>query len=147
MNIDQPGVTVIKTQAELIAEAVENAAGGCDAFNVRMTSTFPRYIVNARPVKLLGDNVQIEFANVADKSECSSGILMNASGYMRFLMQLNGNSQHTVAKSFDIEQGIGSYQLRDKGVKFRKIKGKTPAEALQKLAAWLEKNADAIKSL
>ncbi|MNN61060.1 hypothetical protein D3C81_1762760 [compost metagenome] len=72
---------------------------------------------------------------------------MNASGYMRFLMQLNGNSQHTVAKSFDIEQGIGSYQLRDKGVKFRKIKGKTPAEALQKLAAWLEKNADAIKSL
>lgn len=144
---DQPFVTVIKTQAELIAEAVENAAEGITAFNAKMETVFPFFIARAYPRKLLGDNVEIEFANVASRDECASKILMNASGYMRFLLQLNGNSQHAVARVFEIEQGIGSYQLRDKGLKFRKIKGKTPAEALQKLAAWFEKNKAIIESV
>lgn len=136
----------MKTQAELIAEAVTNAAEGCEVFNAKMLELFPKFIGRAYPRKLLGENVEIVFANVADKSECSSGILMNASGYMKFLLQLN-SGVNTVATSFDIEQGIGSYQLRNAGLKFRKIKGKTPTEALQKLAAWFEKNADIIKSV
>jgi hypothetical protein len=147
MNIDQPGVTVIKTQAELIADAVADAATGCEVFNAKMLELFPVYIGRAYPRKLLGENIEIVFANVADKSQCSSGILMNATGYMKFMLQLNGNSQHTVAKSFDIELGIGSYRLKDKGVSFRKIKGKTPTEALQKLYQWFAKHSETIKAL
>ena len=71
----------------------------------------------------------------------------NATGQMRFMMHLNGNSQHNVANSFDIELLSWSHHLRNAGVKFRKIKGKTPAEALQKLAAWFEKNAETIKAI
>lgn len=144
---EQNFVTVIKSQAELIAEAVANAAEGIQAFNNKMEQVFPFFIARAYPRKLLGDNVEIEFANVASRDDCASKILMNASGYMRFLLQLNGNSSGTVAKTFEIQQGIGSWQLREAGLKFRKIKGKTPAEALQKLAVWFEKNADIIKAI
>lgn len=141
---EQNFVTVIKTQEELIAEAVANAAEGCEAFNAKLKQLFPNFLSKAYPRKILGDNVQIVFANVADKSECSSGILMNASGYMSFFMQLNG-SQHTVARSFDIE--LQTWNGCRGVLTFRKIKGKTPAEALQKLAAWFEKNQEAIKAI
>lgn len=136
----------MQTQAELIANAVDDAATGAEAFNAKMLEVFPKFIARAYPRKILGENIEIVFANVADKSECSSGILMNATGYMKFLMQLN-DGVNTVAKSFDIELGTWSYHLRNAGLKFRKIKGKTPTEALQKLAAWYEKNAEIIRSV
>lgn len=142
---EQNFVTVVKTQAELIAEAVTNAAEGCEVFNTKLKELFPNFLAKAYPRKILGDNIQIVFANVADKSQCSSGILMNASGYMSFFMQLNG-SQHTVARSFDIELQTWHGASREV-LKFRKIKGKTPAEALQKLAVWFEKNAEIIKAI
>jgi hypothetical protein len=135
------------TQIELIAEAVANAAEGCEAFNVKIKELFPTFLAKARPYKCLGDNVTVDFYNVADKSECASGILLNATGQMRFMMHLNGNSAHNVAASFDVELLSWSHHLRNAGVKFRKIKGKTPAEALQKLVVWFEKNADLIKSV
>lgn len=141
---DQNFVTVVKTQAELIAEAVANAAEGCEVFNVKLKELFPKFTAKAYPRKILGDNIQIVFANVADKSECPSGYLMNARGYMAFFMQLNG-SQHTVARSFDIE--LQTWNGCRGVLTYRKIKGKTPAEALQKLAAWFEKNAEAIKAI
>ena len=141
---EQNFVTVIKSQEELIAEAVANAAEGCDVFNVKLKELFPNFMAKAYPRKILGDNIQIVFANVADKSQCSSGILMNASGYMSFFMQLNG-SQYTVARSFDIE--LQTWNGCRGVLTFRKIKGKTPAEALQKLAAWFEKNQEAIKAI
>lgn len=141
---EQNFVTVIKTQAELIAEAVANAAEGCEVFNAKLKEIFPNFIAKAYPRKILGDNIQITFANVADKSQAPSGYLMNASGYMAFFMQLNG-SQHTVAKSFDIE--LQTWNGCRGVITYRKIKGKTPAEALQKLAAWFEKNQDAIKAI
>lgn len=136
----------MKTQIELIQDAVANAAEGCEIFNTKMGELFPLFIVLARPRKLLGDNVQIEFANVSDRSQCVNGILMNASGHMRFMMQLNENSTHTIAKSFDIELMMW-HPKANSVLKFRKIKGKTPAEALQKLAIWFEKNAEIIKSI
>jgi len=135
----------MKTQAELIQEAVTNAAEGCAIFNAKMVELFPVYIALARPRKLLGDNVEIEFANVSNRSECSSGILMNASGHMRFMMQLN-EGVNTVANSFDIDLLTWHHQARSV-LKFRRIKGKTPAEALQKLAVWFEKNQDIIKAI
>lgn len=141
---EQNFVTVIKSQEELIAEAVANAAEGCDVFNVKLKELFPNFMAKAYPRKILGDNIQIVFANVADKSQCSSGILMNASGYMSFFMQLNG-SQYTVARSFDIE--LQTWNGCRGVLTFRKIKGKTPAEALQKLAVWFEKNQEAIKAI
>ena len=136
----------MKTQAELIADAVADAAEGCEVFNAKMKTIFPNFIAKAYPKKLLGENVGIEFANVADKSECSSGIVMNASGFMRFMMQLNHNNVNTVAESFDIELLTWNHEARNV-LKFRKIKGKTPSEALKKLAAWFEKNAETIKAI
>jgi hypothetical protein len=137
----------MKTQIQLIQDAVANAAEGCEAFNTGIKQLFPTFLAKARPYKSLGDNVVIDFYNVADKSECASGILLNATGQMRFMMHLNGNSQHNVANSFDIELLSWSHHLRNAGLKFRKIKGKTPAEALQKMLAWYEKNAEIIKSV
>lgn len=137
----------MKTQAEMIAEAVANATEGCEAFNAGMKEIFPTFLFKAAPRVGLGHHVTIDFYNVADKSECASGILLNATGQMRFMLHLNGNSQYTVADSFDIELLSWSHHLRNAGLKFRKIKGKTPTESLKKLLAWFDKNADIIRSV
>ena len=132
---------------ETIEQAVTNAAEGCEVFNAGIAKLFPEWLATARPYKLLGDNVTIDFYNVKNRDECANGILLNATGQMRFMMHLNGNNQTSLATSFDIELLSWSYHLRNAGLKFRKIKGKTPAEALQKLLTWYEKNADIIKSV
>lgn len=132
---------------ETLAQAVTNAAEGCEVFNAGIAKVFPLWLTAARPYKSLGDNVTIDFYNVKSKDECANGILLNATGQMRFMMHLNRRNASDVAESFDIELLNWSYHLRDAGLKFRKIKGKTPTEALTKLLAWFEKNADIIKSV
>lgn len=132
---------------ETLAQAITNAAEGCEVFNTGIAKLFPNWLAKARPYKCLGDNVTVDFYNVASKDECASGILLNASGQMRFMMHLNNRTPNDLAESFDIELLSWSHHLRNAGLKFRKIKGKTPTEALQKMLVWYEKNAEIIKSV
>ena len=130
-----------------LPEAITNAAEGCEVFNTGIKKIFPTFLTAAKPYKCLGDNVVVDFYNVASKDECASGILLNASGQMRFMMHLNDRNPSDVAESFDIELLNWSHHLRNAGCKFRKIKGKTPTEALKKLLAWFDKNAEIIRSV
>lgn len=45
------------------------------------------------------------------------------------------------------EWNLVGYELKGYGVKPRKIKGKTPEEALKKILAWLKKNSDTIEAV
>lgn len=132
-------------QSPELTTAIESATAAAEAFNAQMKKLFPGFLSRAVVKNILGKVVQIEFANVADASECPSGILMNATGHMRFLMQMC-DSRGQVLPTFDIDQLMRGYP-RDKGPKFRKIKGKTPEAALKKLAEWFEKNKTVIHSL
>ena len=132
-------------QSPELITAVESATVGAEAFNAQMKNLFPDFIARAAVKNLLGKVVQVEFANVASVEQAPSRILLNCTGHMRFLMQMcNGRGEALAV--FEIDQLMRGYS-RDKGPKFRKIKGKTPAEALKKLAVWFEKNKDLINSL
>lgn len=132
-------------QSPELVTAVESATNAADAFNARMKELFPTFIARAAVKNLLGKVVQVEFANVSSVDEAPSRILLNCSAHMRFLMQMcNGRGEALAV--FEIDQLMRGYS-RDKGPKFRKIKGKTPEDALKKLAIWFEKNKDIINSL
>lgn len=131
-----------------MSELIKSAETGCESFNQSMKSIFPNFLAVARVKKILGNVVVAEFANVASAADAPNGIIMNATGHMRFMMHL-GDSQGDYPDGTPVEIGLlmWTHHVRDAGVKFRKIKGKTPAEALEKLAAWFKKNADAINTL
>jgi hypothetical protein len=91
----------------------------------------------------------ITFANVGCASEAPNSILMNATGYMRFMMHLCDNRGQVLPEGSPVEINLLTWSIpyRSEVIKFRKIKGKTPAEAMQKLFKWFEKNAEAIRGL
>lgn len=132
-------------QSPELITAIESATIGAEAFNAQIKTVFPNFIAKAVVTNVLGKVVKVEFANVASVEDAPSRILMNCTGHMRFLLQLC-NSKGDALPVFEIDQLIRGYS-RDKGPKFRKIKGKTPAEALKKLAEWFEKNKEVINAL
>lgn len=132
-------------QSQEMMTTIDTAEHACHAFNQKMKTIFPNFKAVAVTRNILGKVVAIEFANAASREDCPSGILMNASGYMRFLMGLSDSKGNPV-EAFELDMVIRGYN-RDIGPKFRKIKGKTPEDSLLKLAAWFEKNKDCINSL
>ncbi|MDA3834250.1 MAG: hypothetical protein PF495_12735 [Spirochaetales bacterium] len=113
----------------------------CDAFNIRLKSLFPDSFVNCRVRNILGECIGFTFA-LYQKGDWINGIIENDPAFMTFLTHENRDG------SVEIERpGTHRSVLKNAGIKFRKIKGKDEAEAMSKLAAWFEKNADAIRSL
>ena len=68
---------------------------------------------------------------------------------MRFMMHLSDNRGKTLADGSPVEIELLNWSIPYKSdvIKYRKIKGKSPEEAMQKLFKWFEKNAEAIHSL
>lgn len=128
---------------------VENAKQAAEDFKTSMAKIFPNYIAGASVSDNLGPAMTISFANVGCASEAPNSILMNASGYMRFMMHLCDNCGNVLPEGppVEIKLLMWSIPYRSEVIKFRKIKGKTPAEAMQKLVKWFEKNAEAIRGL
>lgn len=125
---------------------IESATIGTEEFKTKMAEIFPTFMVAANVRNLLGACVVVEFINAASLDDLPSRIALNATGHMRFMMHLS-NSKGVLADGTPVEIELLTWACRQSGIKFRKIKAKTPAEALQKLAAWFAKNADIINSL
>lgn len=128
---------------------IENANKSAEHFNASITSLFPSYMAKAAVSTNLGGALVIEFANVASVEDAPNGIILNATGHMRFMMHLSDNRGKTLADGSPVEIELLTWSIPYKSevIKYRKIKGKSPEEAMQKLFKWFEKNAEAILSL
>ena len=72
---------------------------------------------------------------------------LNAKFSIKCMMHLADDSGRLKPKDkFDLELNQMSYRARDKGLKFRKISGKSPMECATKFMAWVKKNIDVIKA-
>ena len=128
---------------------IENANKAAKQFNEDMDSLFPSYMIKAIASPNLGGALVITFANVASAEDAPNKILMNASGYMRFMMHLTDNKGKTLVDGSPVEIEVLNWSIpyNSEVIKYRKIKGKSPEEAMRKLFKWFEKNAEAIRSL
>lgn len=128
---------------------IEKANKAAEQFNAAMAELFPSYIAKAVVSTNLGGALVASFANVASAEDAPNKILMNASGYMRFMMHLTDGRGKTLADDApaEIELLTWSIPYKSEVIKYRKIKGESPEEAMQKLFKWFEKNAEAIRSL
>lgn len=126
---------------------VENATKACEAFNEKMAVVFPGYIAKAIMTNIIGPCVLIEFANVPSVKDAPNGIIQNATVHIRLVLSLFGpNRKDLGVYEIDGAKSIGR-DLKAAGAKFRLIKAKSPAEALEKLADWFTKNQTAIASI
>lgn len=125
---------------------IEQAQAEAIRFNEAMAKEFPSCMSKASVVTNLGGCVLIEFANVSSKDQAPSGILMNCTRHMKFMIHLSTNfgKELPVDSPVEIELLNWHYECKNAGLKFRKIKAKNITEALPKLADWFYKNADKI---
>ena len=124
---------------------IENATLACEAFNRNMKALFPNFTAEAKLHNTLGPHVSVVFADVASEKEAPHGIIRNAKCYMLFMMHLSDNFGNPLAD--DSKVSIEQLTSNSRSVKYRKISGKTPEDAMQKLLKWFQKNADTINSL
>ena len=77
-----------------------------------------------------------------------ANIFHNAAGLIRLSID-NKNRHMDVAEDEPVEVAavLMHYSYHTAGVKFRKINAKNPAEAVKKIVAWFEKNAEAMKAI
>jgi hypothetical protein len=77
-----------------------------------------------------------------------ANIFYNAAGLIRLTIN-NKNGYMDVAEDEPVEvlAVVMHHRYRTAGVKFRKINAKNPAEAVKKIVAWFEKNAEAMKAI
>lgn len=124
----------LATQAQIAA----------DQFNKDMRILFPKFLVNARP--FMG-SIAIGFANVEKTSDAPNGIIENATGFMRFMMHLTTGTGKPLPANAPVEIELLTWSNPGRILKFRQIKGDSPAQALDKLFTWFKKNKDIILSL
>lgn len=132
-------------KAEDIVSNVEKAAVD---FNAAMADMFPNYMVEANVVKIIGaPSLTINFYNVASLDEAPNKILLNTD-YMKLMMHLvDGRGKLVDADKFSIELLSWGPNFKPNGIKYRKINGKSPEDAMKKLVKWFDKNKDAIVAL
>ena len=77
-----------------------------------------------------------------------ANIFYNAAGLIRLTIN-NKNGYMDVAEDEPVEvlAVVMHHRYHTAGVKFRKINAKNPAEAVKKIVAWFEKNAEAMKAI
>ena len=77
-----------------------------------------------------------------------ANIFLNARGLIRLTID-NKNRYVDIAEDepVEVEAVLMDRRYRTAGVKFRKINAKNPAEAVKKIVAWFEKNAEAMKAI
>lgn len=128
---------------------IEKANKAAEQFNAAMIELFPSYMAKAVVSTNLGGALVVSFTNVASVEEAPNKILMNASGYMRFMMHLTNGRGKTLTDDSPVEIELLTWSIPHKSeiIKYRKIKGKSPEDAVQKLFKWFEKNAEAIHGL
>ena len=117
-----------------MSEAQTNA---CTAFNILVQDAFPDSLVNARTVRILGEEcILITFTG---SKTYANNIPENDPAFMKFIVHVNKDGTAEVEAPT-----THSSALRNAGVKFRKTKAANEAEVMQKLAQWFIKNHDGI---
>ena len=92
----------------------------------------------------LGPSLNVHILNVPPSA--SSLERSNAKMRVSFMMHLAGGNGRVVAKDkFELELLQMSYQVRDAGIKYRKIAGKSPMEVARKFFEWVKKNESILK--
>ena len=106
---------------------------------IELTAMYPDNGVRVRKRNILGENIYVLYTHFSNALQCANGILENDPAFMHFCIE-------QVGKDWVIEHPVmHSYKLvREHGLKFRKIRGKTEQEAAEKLVKWFAKNQDII---
>lgn len=79
-----------------------------------------------------------------------NNIFHNAHGLIRLhIDRKDGSGQLDINDQcpIEVETILFDYRYRDAGVKFRKINAKNIHEAVKKIIAWMEKNAEAMQAI
>ncbi len=137
---------IILANQKLIEEAMTQDEWKVDAekaaeyFVKEIQHLFPNaFSVKAKLEKGLGYHVTYSY--VGDEWKVTRH---NAKERIEFMMHLGGASANkgsdTEQDKFDIEKLSMSYEFKQKGLKPRKISGKSPMDATKKLVDWFKKN-------
>ena len=117
-------------------EIAKEQSKAIDQFNDDMAKEFPKEKFTARAnVSPLGGGIAFEFGVIPAKD--AKGVdLLNAPAHSKFMMHLTDNKNRAVPMSkFSVEHIMGRLP-----VKFRKVTGKSPTDAVKKLVDWFKKN-------
>jgi hypothetical protein len=122
-------------------EYKEDAKKSTEYFNTEMKKIFPKFFAIGKLVSIVGTDTScvFNFANISPEEVKSSSVAFHNAEYGgKFMMHLatSGNGNHGPKSKFEIEN------LTMGKVKFRKITGKSPTDAVKKLVDWFKKNKD-----
>lgn len=128
---------------------LEDAKKGMEWFNQQAAIEFPNKFVNAKAQSFMGvetSSIVVTFADLTPE-EASERLKFMNSPNIRFMMHLtNSFGKQVPMDKFTFEILNMNHKLTDKAeklgkpFKYRKITGKTPSEALQKMMAWMVAN-------
>lgn len=120
------------------ASSVEDAKHAAEMFNTEISKSFgDDFVVKARIANILGTTLVVDFYDKHAKvTRHNSPVNIN------FLMGLpkEGKTQD----KFDIDLTTFSTELKNNGLKYRKISGTSPSDAVKKLISWFHKNKSVI---
>lgn len=123
-------------------EIISNSQNASEFFNTEMSKDFNEddFFYKAQVTKILGSVLTISFYDKHAKvTRHNSPVLID------LMMHLTDNKGKLVNKdSFELELTTMSHNLKNAGVKFRKIKGKTPTEVIKKALMWFRNNSPLI---
>lgn len=122
----------------------------CKDFNDQIKLIFPECMAIAKIYKCLGESLTVDFVNVPDRSHFPNGIIHNVNSHMKFMCHIDTSTTHSlnIGDTFEMEllTWYGSL-CKQHGLKYRKIKAKSPSELLKKLLEWFKKNKDIIDAI
>lgn len=128
-------------------EIIDNAKNAVAYFNNEIAEMFPDYMVKAIYKDNMGPHIIVEFYNVASKDEAPNKILMNTD-FMKLIIHLYDGAGRVVdMDKFSVELVSWGHRFKPNNIKYRKINGKSPMDAMDKLIKWFAKNEDAIMLL
>jgi hypothetical protein len=143
-------ITIPLVSESMTPEAyMRDADYACDYLNSSLNKVFDENFtvsISKPNGKTFGNHISISIYNVPVGS--TSLQMLNAKMGIRFMLHLTNDSGRQVdMKTFDLELLTMSYQVKAKGLKYRKISGVSPTACCTKLVQWVKKNEAIIKSL
>lgn len=127
---------------------VEDAKNAAEYYNKEIKKLFPNAHQVVAKVDLHGLGSTLDIYYYGDEYAVTRH---NSKYGFQFICHLDTSSSRRSPETievnkFEIELLNWSYEWKGRGLKYRKISGKTPMEATKKLVAWFAKNKDIIKN-
>ena len=139
----------LRSESMEVSEYVEDAEIAATYTQTELNKIFDeKFSVYVRLPKngILSNCLMIDLYNVPLGSTDLQRL--NATSSLRFMMHLSNDfGKQVKMDKFGLELNQMSYQLKHKGLTYRKINGKSPLDVCKKFVAWVSKNKLLIKSL